>query len=122
MPIATADALTGLGFPGQQANALGANPHALTCTGTAQGTAAILKSRNTELVTAGGATGAIAPANAPVMEAYFIVNPTATSGVVYVPSGHSLNGSANAGVTVAQNKQVIFYQYKRGQWTYNLTA
>lgn len=122
MPIATADALTGIGFPGQQANLMGANPHALTTTGTAQGTAAILKSRNTELVTAASQTGAIPPSNAPVMEPYFIVNPTATAGVIYVPSGHSLNGSLNGSVSLAQNKQIIFYQYKRNNWTYNLTA
>lgn len=122
MPIATTDALMGFGFAAHQAALLGGNPNALTTTGTAQGTAAILKSRNTELVTAASQTGAIPPSTAAVMEPYFITNQAATTGVVYVPVGHNLNGSANGSVNVAQGKSVIFWQYKKNNWTYILTA
>lgn len=122
MPMATADTLTGLGMPPQLANALGANPHTLTCTGTTQATAAVLRSRNTEVSPAASQTGAIPPSTAPVMEPYFINNQQSTTAVIYVPVGHSLNGSLNGSVNLAQTKSIILYQYKRNNWTYNLTA
>lgn len=116
------NALMGHGMPAQLADLIGAQPHALTTAGVAQGTATTIKSKNTELVTAGGATGAILPSTAGINDAYFVTCPTATSGVVYVPSGHSLNGSLNAGLTIAQNKAAILYQYKRTLWASILTA
>jgi hypothetical protein len=122
MPIATSDALMGLGMPAQLSALMGGNPNALTTTGTAQGTAATIKSKNTELVTAGSQTGGILPSTAGVMEPYFINVQSATSGVVYVPSGHSLNGSANAGVTIAQGKAAIIWQYKKSNWCYLILA
>lgn len=122
MPIATADALMGLGMPAQLSSLMGANPSALTTTGTTQGTAATLKSKNTELVTAGSQTGAIPPSSAPIMEPYFITSQAATTGIVYVPVGHTLNGTLNGSVSVAQTKSVILWQYKRNNWTYILTA
>lgn len=122
MPLATSDAFMGLGMPAQVSNLLGANPHALTTTGTAQGTAAVLKSRNTELVTAASQTGAIPPSDAGVMQPYFLTSQAATSGVVYVPVGHSLNGSANGSFTLAQAKSAIFWQYKKSNWTYVILA
>lgn len=122
MPIATSDALMGVGIPAQAAAMMGANPHVLTTTGTAQGTAAVLKSKNTELLTAGSQTGAIPPSSAPVMEEYNIVNPTATTGVVYVPSGHTLLGTLNGSFNLAQNKAAIMWQYKKSFWAYIVLA
>lgn len=122
MPEATADALMGLGMPAQLSSVIGANPHNLTCAGTAQTTAAVLKSRNSQITTAGGATGAIPPSNAGVMEPYFIVNTTATSGVVYVPVGHTLFSTANGSITIAQNKAAILWQYKASNWAYIILA
>ena len=121
----TSDALMGFGMPSQQASQLGANPNALTTTGTSQTTAAVLKSRNTELVTAASQTGAIPPATAGVFDLYFITNQASTPAVVYVPVGHTLNGSLNGTVasgSLAQFKTVILYQYKSKNWTYILTA
>lgn len=122
MPVADSDNLIGLGMPAQLANVCGAKANALTTTGTSQTTAATMKSRNTELVTAGSQTGAIPPSNAQVMEPYFITNQQSTTGVVYVPVGHYLNSVQNASVNVAQYKSLILWQYKKGYWTYNLTA
>lgn len=122
MPVATSDALTGFGMPPQLAALLGGNPSALTCVGTAQTGAAVIKSKNTELVTAGGATACVFTSGVGVMEPYFFTQASSTSGLIFVPSGHSLNGSANASLTLAQYKGAIMWQYKLKQWTYILTA
>lgn len=122
MPEATADALMGLGMPAQLSTLIGANPHALTTTGTAQTTAAVLKSRNSELVTAGSQTGAIPPSTAGVMEPYFLMTSAATTGVVYVPVGHTLLGTLNGSFNLAQNKAAIFWQYKKSNWAYIVLA
>lgn len=122
MTVATADALMGLGMPAQLSAVLGGNPSALTCAGTTQGAAATIKSKNTELVTAGGATAAVLPSGAGIMEPYFINTQSATTGLVFVPSGHSLNGSANASVSVPQAKAAIIWQYKKSNWCYIVLA
>lgn len=122
MPIATQDALTGLGMAPQLASRLGANPLTTNGAGVAQATAAVLKSKNTELNPAGSATGFIPPSDAALMEPYNLTNQQATSAVVYVPVGHTLNGTLNGSVTVAQTKSVILWQYKVKNWTYILTA
>lgn len=122
MPVATDDALTGLGVPAQLAALLGAQPAVLTCTGTTQGTAAVIKSRGSELSTAASQTGAIPPSDAPIMTPFALTCSTATTAVLYVPSGHNLNGSLNSSVNVAQNKSIYFWQYKAKNWTYILTA
>lgn len=122
MPIATADALMGFGFPAQQAALMGGNPNALTCVGTAQTGAAVIKSKNTELVTAGGATAAVFPTTVGIMEPYFINNQAATTGLVYVPSGHSVNGSLNGSVSIPQAKAAIIWQYKKSNWCFVVLA
>lgn len=113
----TSDALMGTGLPAQVAQQLGGNPHSLTCTGTAQGTAAKVLSKQTELLTASSQTGAIFPSDAPIGSQYMFFNKNSDSAVVYVPSGHYLNGSQNAGLTIAQNKGAIMWQYKKSYWT-----
>lgn len=122
MPEATADALTGLGMAPQMAALLGGNPNLLNGTGTTQGTAAVLKSKNTELNPAASQTGFIPPSSAAVMEPYWLTNQQATTAVVYVPVGHNLNASLNGSVNVAQGKTLILYQYKPKNWGYNLSA
>lgn len=119
MPVATSDALTGLGMPPQLAALIGGNPSALTTAGTTSGTAVTIKSKNTELVTAGSQTGAIFPSTVGVAEPYFITNAAATTGVVYVPTGHTFNLSgAPTSVNIAQFKSAIIWQYKPKLWTY----
>lgn len=122
MPLSTADSFTGFGVPAQLANLLGANASLLNCVGTAQSGAAVVLSRNTELNTSGGATAAVFPSDAGVMQPYFIVNPDATTGLVFVPSGHTVNGSLNGSVSIAQNKAAIIWQYKPKFWASVLTA
>ena len=122
MPEATGDDLTGFGFSSQQAALLGAQPNKTTGVGTAQSGAAVLISRMTELNPASSNTAFVIPTDAKVMNPYFLTNQQSTTALVYVPSGHSLNGTSNASVSVAQNKSLIVWQYKSKNWTYVLTA
>lgn len=114
--------LTGLGVPPQVASALGNQATAVTCAGTAQTTATAILSHLAELTAASSQTGAILPATALVGTPYYVFSAASTSAVVYVPSGHYLNGSQNAGLTVAQNKGAVLIQYKKNYWTSVLTA
>ena len=124
MPVASADALTGLGLPVQLANLLGGNPSQLTCVGTAQSGAAVIKSKNTELVAVTSQTACIFPTDAGVMEPYNIVNPAAaaTTALVFVPSGHTVAGSLNGSVSISQNKSAIIWQYKPKFWAAVVSA
>jgi hypothetical protein len=122
MPVATEDALAGLGVPAQLSALLGAQPAVLTCAGTSQTTAAVLKSRGSELTAAASQTGAIPPFDAPIMTPYALTNSSSTTVVLYVPVGHNLNSSLNGSVNVAQNKSIYLWQYKAKYWTYILTA
>lgn len=118
----TGDDLVGLGMPPSLASILGNQPSSLTCTGTAQGTAATILSKLIELVAASSQTGAILPSGAHIGSPFYVFCSSSTSAVVYCPSGHTLNGTANNSLTLAQNKSAYLVQYKKGFWTSNLTA
>lgn len=122
----TADALTGLGMPAQQAAQLGGNPFALTTKGTTQTAAAVILSKNTELVTGASQTGAIFPATSGIMEPHYITNAQSVAGLVYVPVGHTLNsvttGGVNGHVSVATGTSVIMWQYRPKFWAAILSA
>lgn len=120
MPTSTD--LMGLGMAAQLAESLGNTNNALTCTGTAIATAATIKTHNTELVAASSQTGAKFPSTAKVGTPYYLFNSTATSAVIYVPSGMYINTVLNDSYTLAQNKSVIMLQYKPNYWSTNLTA
>lgn len=114
--------LMGVGVPAQQARVIGSDYTALTCAGTTQGTAAAVLSKMVELTAAANQTGAVLPDNADVQEEFNFFNSSATSAVVYVPAGHYLNGTQNAGLTVAQDKTAKIWQYKPKYWCSVLTA
>jgi hypothetical protein len=120
----TREDLVGLGMAPEMASVLGNSPQLVTCTGTQQSTAAPIYTHNVELNAQSSQTGAILPSAAKIGTPYYIQNGTAsaTSGVVYVPVGHTLNGTLNNGFTIAQNKQGYLIQYKKNFWGSNLTA
>lgn len=118
----TSDALTGLGMPPLLAKHIGANPSIVNGTGTAQVGAGKILTKNIELNTSGGQTAVIMPSDANVMDEYFIFNPDATTGLVFVPVGHTLNGTLNGSLSVAQNKAAVMWQYKPSNWCSILTA
>ncbi len=118
----TSDALMGLGMPPHQAEQLGGNPQVANGTGTSQTGAGKILTKNVELNTSGGQTAVILPSDAPIMTPYYIFNPDATTGLVFVPSGDTLAGTLNGSVSVAQNKAAIIWQYKKDNWAYVLLA
>src|SRR5258708_7125933 len=122
MPVATEDALTGVGVPAQLAVILGAQPAVVVAKGTSQTTAAVLTSRGAEITAASSQTGVIPDAASPIMTPFALTNSSATTAIVYVPVGHSLNGSSNGRVYLSQNKSIYFLQYKSKKLTYILTA
>jgi hypothetical protein len=110
-------ALMGLGMPAQLAALVGMDPTNLTTTGTTQGTAAKVLSKNVKLTTAASQTGAVIPSGYSVGQVFYFFNSTATTGIVYAPVGDTLNGAASTtGQNVAQNKMCIMYQYAKGAW------
>lgn len=118
--MSTSDELMGHGMPAQLANALGANPSIVNGTGTAQVGAGKVLTRNAELNTSGGQT-AVVLQNV-IMMPYYIVNPDATTGLVFPPVGHTMAGTLNGSLSVAQNKAAIVWQYKPTFWSYVLLA
>lgn len=119
----TSDALMGHGMPPHQALDLGGNPKSLTATGTTQGGAAKVLTKNTEILTSSSQTGVVIPAGAQVMNPYYFFNKNSDSAVIYAPVGDTLNGAASTtGLTLAQNKAAILYQYKKGAWASILTG
>lgn len=120
----TREDLTGLGMAPELSNLLGNSPKLVTCAGTSQGTATAILTHNVELNAQSSQTGAILPSSAKIGTPYFLANGTtsATSGVVYVPVGHTLNGTLNNGLTLAANKAAIIWQYRTNFWASVLTA
>ena len=126
MPQATD--LMGVGMSPYPAEQLGNNASTLVCAGTSsQANAAKILSKNVELTAAGStANGALLQSTALIGSPHFFFCSTSTSAIVYPPSGDYMNGSQNAGVTVAQNKGVIIWKYKvasgAGYWASVTTA
>jgi hypothetical protein len=120
----TTQDLMGGGVPDMVANMLGNNPVAVTAAGTTQATAASIKAQHLVTITAaGGATGVIIGSRARIGTPYYFSNPSATSAVVYAPTGSTLNGAASTtGLTLAQNKAAVFIQMSRDVWVSILTA
>ena len=120
----TGDDLIGVGVPNMVANIIGNTPSTLVCLGTSsQANSAPILSHLVELTAASGsANGAVLPSSAKIGTPYYFVTSTSTAAIVYVPSGHSLNGSSNGGITCAQWKGCIAWQYKSKNWTYVILA
>jgi len=114
--------LIGLGMPPALAQILGNDDSIVTCAGTSQATATLIKTTNAELVAASNQTGAILSANTPIGSPVYGYVSSSTAAVVYPPIGHSLNGTLNLGLTLAQFKSVYFFQFKKNGWSANVTA
>jgi hypothetical protein len=114
----------GLGMSAQLSSMLGEQPSQLTCTGTSQATAAGVKSRGPELNAQSSQTGALL-VSVGLFVPYYVANGTAsaTSAIVYTPVGSTLNGAASTtGLTIAQNKAAILWEYRKNFWASVLTA
>ena len=121
MPIS--DNLMGMGLPGSLAATLGNDPKTVAGAGTTQATATAVYTHNTEITTGSGATGVRIPTNRSIGSLWYFFNSTATSAIVYAPTGDNLNGAASTtGLTVALNKGALLWQYKKNNWASVLTA
>lgn len=125
MPALAVD-LMGLGIPHGPANRLGCSAlTSLTGVGTAQvgGTAIPEGTTNVSTVTAGGATAFVLPASAELEVPYFVYNPSATTALVFPPSGGAINAAgANASVGIAVNLSRIFIRKSTNVWQSYLAA
>jgi hypothetical protein len=122
MPASSDDNLVGFGMNPIQASMLGANPVAVAGVGTSQTGAATLKGKSCELTTSGGQTAFIIPAVRGMQEPQHVFTSSATTALVFVPVGHTLNGTLNGSLSVAQNKAAILWQYNKGFWASLLAA
>lgn len=118
--MASAADLMGAGLPGLAATLIGLTPVTLVTTGTSAGTAAAINANFVKLDTASSQTGAILPAAAGPGAFFVVFNPDSDSGVVYPPSGATINGGSS--LTVAQNKTAIFFKFSTTLWCSVLTA
>jgi hypothetical protein len=114
--------LMGAGVPPLQASLLGNDDLIVTCAGTSQATATLIRTTNVEFSAAGSQTGAILSANLPIGSPTFAITTSSTAAVVYPPTGQTLNGTLNQPFTIAQNKAALLLQYKKGFWSALITA
>ena len=119
--------LVGLGMAPELARELGNQASALTCAASSTQTgAAKVLTTNVELTAAGGANSAILPATAKIGTPYFFFTTSSTAAIIYSPVGDVMNGTSNAGVTLAQNKAALIIKYKQagsvGSWSSITTA
>ena len=124
--MATETDLLGVGMSSGLAGTIGLQPQTLAAAGTTAATAAVTATRLTEITIADAShVAVIFPSNAAVAREHFLYNTSdagSDAATICVPVGHYLNGSLNGTLSLAKNKLVKFYQYKRGYWASNLTA
>lgn len=81
---------------------------AVTAVGTAQSGAASLPGAFNVVTTAVGQTAVVLPASYPAYTPLIVRVTSATAGLVFPPTGGTINGgSANASLSVAQNKPCV---------------
>ncbi len=112
--------LMGVGLNPEVARRLGASAlTSVTTAGTTQGTATAIPNgvNNVLLVTAGSQTGAILNSATELDLPIVVTNSTATTGVVYPPTGGAINSAAaNAGVNISQNESATFVRLSSTRW------
>ena len=115
--------LIGLGTPPKLAGLSGNLPSAKTGSGTAQTGATAITTNFTVLTTSGGSTAFLLPTVPAGSGPYIVSNPSATTALIYPPSGGSIQGgSADASFSVAQIKPAMFFKTSATAWVVNLTA
>lgn len=112
--------LMGTGVPYNTAALLGYAPQLVAAAGTTQGNAAPVQSKLVEM-TATGADGIIL-GNADQGTPVYVYNSSASTGLVYVPVGHTLNNTLNGSLSLLTHKGAMFVQYKNKFWMSVLSA
>lgn len=117
--------LASVGMPTEQALRLGYNVGTLTAVGTAQsGGAALNKQVNwVNVITSGGQTAVVLPSDAELYQEYVVYTTTATTALVFPPSGGAINAAgANNSVSVATLLARKFYRISTNVWVSFLAA
>jgi hypothetical protein len=119
----SAKSLIGVGVPAAQANTLGFTVSSKTAVGTAQTGAVAITTNFTILTTASGQTAAVLPATEIGGGPYIIANISATTALIFPPSGGAIQGgSTDASFSLAQNKTAMFFKTTATAWVANLSA
>jgi hypothetical protein len=109
--MATVQDLSGLGMPPPLADKLGNTPTTQAGTGTTQTAGSVIQTAVTIGTTGASAYAFVLPTTNYLGRPHFFWNTSATSAVVYPPSGGTINGgSTNAGITIVQNTGGQFMQ------------
>lgn len=115
--------LVGIGMAPEQAVRLGFSTTTTAGVGTAQSGGAAIKTNFTYATTAGGQTAFVLPSTAELMVPYIVTNTSATTALVFPPSGGSINAAAgDASVSIAQNLSRSFMRISATRWISFLTA
>lgn len=103
--MTTTTDLIGLGFPAALASAEGFQIATLAGVGTAQSGGAAIGTNMTLVTTSSGQTAVVLPASVPLASPFYVYNNSATAALLFPPTGCTIdNGSANASVSIAQNR------------------
>lgn len=117
--MSLAQDLMGVGLPAEQALRLGFNRGTLAGVGTAQSGGKAIP-RDVNFVTATtdtGQTAFVLPSDAELLMPYMVYCSTATTALVYPPSGGDINAAgANASVSVATTLARIFWKVSSTHW------
>lgn len=117
--------LMGVGLPAEQALRLGFNVGALAGVGTAQSGGKAIP-RDVNFVTAStdsGQTAFVLPSDAELLMPYMVYCSTATTALVFPPSGGTINAAgANTSVGIATLLARVFYKVSATHWVSLLAA
>lgn len=114
--------LMGFSMPFDLAGELGNNPQAVAGSGTTQtGTPGAILSHMAEVTGTSSNTAAILPVGK-IGTPYYIASVGGTAAKIYVPSGHSLNGTSNGAATFSGTGLLIFIQTSLKKWWVTGTA
>ena len=110
--------MMGLGMPSALANLVGESiPAPVAGAGTAQAGATPLTGTINQVTTSAGQTAVLLPSTQPLGTAVHVYVSTATTALVFPPSGGSINeGAANASFSVAQARTATFSRVSATKW------
>lgn len=115
----------GVGMPDVFARLEGFNPAAaVTAAGSSTTDATLLLlAQNWVLMTATGADGVRLPAGTSQLRPHIVTNTSASTGLVYPPTGGNFaGGTTDAAISVPTRKTIICWRYNTTGWAYNLSA
>lgn len=123
--MSLAQDLMGVGLPAEQSLRLGFNRGTLAGVGTAQAGGKAIP-RDVNFVTAttdSGQTAFVLPSDAELLMPYMVYCSTATTALVFPPSGGDINAAgANNSVSVATTLARVFYKVSSTHWVSFLAA